>query len=550
MIYAVSSSNFEIVNYLIKSNIDSNMVNNANESAFHYVYMNNDTEISNLLIDNNVDVNLQNTTMGNTPLHNTTINDNSLIAKFLICKKASLDIPNTDGNTPLLLALKNRAFACANELLKNDCDVNARNLKNKTPLIYAAKSDNQEIIKMLLSKGADVNYQHSLRSPLLVSFKHHAITGMEVLLSSNADPNMQFLSDGSTIVHQFASKLDQFQEEISLLKKHGLDINKKNHYGQTALMLASKVCNVQLLKYFQSLEADFALLDDKGKNVFHYSSLNEYYNLMPFLDSLNLDISIVDDLERTPMHYSRNTAQLQHMMKYHSNWYFKDKYGRTPFHTLAFEGNTSSIKFFIDNKHCDINSSDMFGRTPLHLAIQSGNMELLSLLLKTCVNVNSADNNGWTPIFFANSVEQVQLLVKHGANMNILDKSGCRLVLAFVKGGYVDIINYMIDSSCIISGVDKTGKNILHYAISLNNETLVKKIIDTNQIDINQTDNDGISPLVLAKNKNNKNLIYLLLEKGAKLDYGATTRRIFSIKIIKNIIKHAQNSSSLVVNKS
>lgn len=69
----------------------------------------------------------------------------------------------------------------------------------------------------------------------------------------------------------------------------------------------------------------------------------------------------------------------------------------------------------------DINAIDINGNTAIRNAVCSGNMEILKVLLNDeDINVNIADNFGYTPIMFTkNKPEITNVLLRYGANPEI-----------------------------------------------------------------------------------------------------------------------------------
>lgn len=61
----------------------------------------------------------------------------------------------------------------------------------------------------------------------------------------------------------------------------------------------------------------------------------------------------------------------------------------------------------------------------------------------------------------------------------------------------------------------KNNENILHYTAWSNNIDLMKKYIKTNHYNINQKNDEGITPLIISIHKNNIDIVNFLLLSGA-----------------------------------
>ena len=80
------------------------------------------------------------------------------LARYLIHKKAPLNLPDKDGITPLITATLYNHVDCVRLLLKAGADTEKKSNENSyTPLILAVSGDNLEIVRMLLDKGAKVD---------------------------------------------------------------------------------------------------------------------------------------------------------------------------------------------------------------------------------------------------------------------------------------------------------------------------------------------------------------------------------------------------------
>ena len=141
------------------------------------------------------------------------------------------------------------------------------------------------------------------------------------------------------------------------------------------------------------------------------------------------------------------------------------------------ENNYSEIIEFLINSGANINSCESYLKeTPLHrlCARAKPRIEIIKSLLDRGANVNIENVSGKTPIFYCNfnfSLELLDLLVKHGADINHTDKYNNTIL-------HDDFSNY-------------TTRNF---------EEFLKVLISLG-FDINSKNNLGHTPLYLCKNK-------------------------------------------------
>ena len=127
-------------------------------------------------------------------------------------------------------------------MIKAGADVEAKNELGFTPLILAVMVDNPEIVKLLIKAGANIEatdddagrtaLQHAVVLP------HVSQETAKVLIKAGADVNGA-LEDGDTLLMRAAACGKA--EIVKLLAKQGLDVNQTNDKGSTALMKAAAV---------------------------------------------------------------------------------------------------------------------------------------------------------------------------------------------------------------------------------------------------------------------------------------------------------------------
>lgn len=96
--FAAINGHLEIAELLIKNKADIN-IEVKRASALNIAIMRGHTKMAKLLIEKGSDLNSQDI-LGNTPLHNAIIKNNTQIVELLIKNKASKEIKNKKGKTP------------------------------------------------------------------------------------------------------------------------------------------------------------------------------------------------------------------------------------------------------------------------------------------------------------------------------------------------------------------------------------------------------------------------------------------------------------------
>ncbi|HXW86047.1 MAG TPA: ankyrin repeat domain-containing protein [Candidatus Bathyarchaeia archaeon] len=200
---------------------------------------------------------------------------------------------------------------------------------------------------------------------------------------------------------------------------------------------------------------------------------------------------------------------------------------------------SSGRPFFADSRgYIEVGSSNMDsdGNSLLHLAAERGMLFLVEKLISFCVEKNTQNKQGETPLFMAtknNHVEIFRTLMQEGANSSI-DCNGTTVAHVAAKNGDVKILEEIAKyrkalfftpdnngdtplivardneqyaaAQCLIKyddqyGKDKFGKSLLHFAVEKNIidliTSLLKEYADKPDL-LDMQDNDGNTPLHIA----------------------------------------------------
>jgi ankyrin repeat protein/urea transporter len=177
----------------------------------------------------------------------------------------------------------------------------------------------------------------------------------------------------------------------------------------------------------------------------------------------------------------------------------------------------SEIKFIIENSEI-INNMDAIeqGLLPILLCHYSKNNNYIKLeeLLQLGANPDLSDYDGRTALHIAcsyNSVEIYNILKKYNAKTNILDRYGHNASMsAFLNKNY-----HLIQDMQIIAQPGELGY-LLCKLCSENKIEELKYIL--NEENVNYYDYDIRTPLHLAVEKENNDIVELLLSKGASIN--------------------------------
>jgi len=186
------------------------------------------TATAQVLLEHGASVHVRNKN-GQTPLHLASQCHHSSIVALLLKFGADVNAQDNDNMTPLHLALGQytpdnaRVTTAAQVLLEHGASVHVRNKNGQTPLHLASQHGLSGIVALLLKFGADMDAQDDDNMTPL----HFAVH-----LSSEPDTGFFYGDDGDT-------KYDKAVKVITLLLKHGVNVQVQNNNGETPLQVAS-----------------------------------------------------------------------------------------------------------------------------------------------------------------------------------------------------------------------------------------------------------------------------------------------------------------------
>lgn len=239
---------------------------------------------------------------------------------------------------------------------------------------------------------------------------------------------------------------------------------------------------IDILYYLIDHNDNLNLLDSKGNTYLFYTVMYNLYEASKYLIEKGCNVNIINNDGLTPLYFS------------------------------MFTDNSQLIELLIN--HANINIVNLNKDTLLHIASKRDNLYIAELLIKKGINVNALNVDNESAIFnclkffsydrvvieneedyktieisFTNNIKIFDLLVRNGAWLNIKD---------FNKNSILHICKH-----------NEIFKRLLKYDLNINDQN-----------------NNGFTPLHIITQKGNLEIVNLLIDKGALLDiksnYGNT----------------------------
>jgi ankyrin repeat protein len=346
-------------------------------------------------------------------------------------------------------------------------------LKLRSPLMYAAKYGHMFMCSRLIYEKADVHAGNRQgKTALHYAVKSEHTTVIELLLMARANVNARD-SMAETPLHQALKTKNA--SIVSVLLSYKADVNAYDCDGKTPLMVAMDQKRPdlfnQLLVYRPNLDA----LDERGWNALIYAVHNDLLpSLLTVLAPLsNEDVKAVvtlrDPTGATGLHHACELKKLDYVRTLHEldgNVLTPDCNGNTPLHVSAMVGDFDTLNLLVAATD-DIDPPNHFGETPLMVACHGGHMACVVSLLSLRRHLIPAD-------------------------ANLQDNRGLSPFMHACISGVGDLVKLFLINR------DENNRNLAMVPVK-----------------INQSDEDGNTPLVLVAQNGHWHLISILVLAGA-----------------------------------
>ena len=411
-------------------------------------------------------------------------------------------------------------------LLGKRADVNAPQVDGTTALHWAVRANNLEMTDALLVAGAAVSAANQLgATPMLLAAMNGNAAVLERLIQAGADPNSPLSETGDTAL-MMAARTGAL-DAVKVLLDHKAQVNTKETWGgTTALMWAISERHSEVAK----------LLVERGADV------NAKSNFVPSASGRGFEGT-------APVAPKPN----QTTEEFASGW-------MTPLMFAARENELESARILIQ-AGADVNAVGGDGKNALGLALFDGSYDVASLLIDSHADVNHADAQRFTPLFWAvdrrnmetapnfpwmitvDPLPVIKKLLDAGANPNALVNNTPRarmrdgsprivFATAFMRAAFsgdIEVVKLLLAHGADPHIQSRDRETTLQAACALafingyhrqrpSEERLevVKLLVDLGE-DVNHADSYGITPLMAAANFGDINIVRYLIDKGANL---------------------------------
>jgi ankyrin repeat protein len=444
-----------------------------------------------------------------------------------------------DGISLLHFACREGKIQCVSYLLTLNINVNEVDRIRSTPLHLASFFGRTEIVRRLLEYKKDGNARcdpnkHMMNGDTALhqaSWNGH-IDVMKLLLQYNAKPNAT-KEDGSTPL-QLAAIRNQCNTVNFLLGNGALGTKADVNGNLPIHAAAAKGCEHSIEFLSTAAPETINALNNAGEAPIHIATwFGNVSNLNAIISCYKkhvckTSLSPINEKESDITHIETLSVNKLIEVKRQSD-------GATPLCLAILRGRVSLVKLFLQQYNANVYmclSKDH--ETPLHLAAahnSSAHTEILKLLLHNKatkhqkeMSINAKMRDAFTPLLVAiakNCLNNVEVLLKHGANVSCQSGNGTTALMLAIETGSVACLRILLkfiddtykdsQKSTIINRQRGDGKTALHLGSYCGKIEIVEELLNY-EADPFLKNVGGVLPIEIAQQMNH-NVIFGMLER-------------------------------------
>jgi len=450
------------VRALVQQKVDVNAPGRDGTPALHWIVRVDDIETAQLLIRAGADVKFADR-YGVIPLFLACTNGNAAMIKLLLDSGADANSVDPTGETALMVATRVGDLNSVKVLLDGGAKVDTTDPTYKqTALMIAVREDHADVVRLLVERGANVNVQtRTGQTPGWVLPNSVAGFGFGKGIIRGglpADRGSRYFTAGGLTPLLYAAR-DGRLEPAKILVAAGADIEHKDPNEITPLLMAIGNNHPAVAQFLIEKGSKINVSDFHGRTPlwtavevrdmdFDNGTFENGVDREPLLAL----IQVLLDKGANPNARTKESIPIRRfMLRTTGTLEWVDFTGQTPFLRAAYAGDVTIMRLLL--KHgADPKISAFAGTTPLMAAAgvnwvvdqtydegQKNLLEAVKLCYELGMSVNDANSMGITALMGAanrGSDEIIEWLVSKGAKLDMKDNEG-RTPLSWAEGVFL-----------------------------------------------------------------------------------------------------------------
>ena len=404
--------------------------------------------------------------------------------------------------------------------------------------IYAKKYGDKIIKELVLNYGKDINQTGEEDiGGLYQAIKHNNIKAVKFFIENNANVEIATFDGTTPLVLAIEENKPKI---VELLIKEG----KANIYGVYAketekypIYCAVKNKNLNMIKILLNNNFDLKresyilsyAIENSDENIIKYlvengADMYSYEITALYQAVLNLNPKLVEYFldKGASIEKAGGTDVYGNIMMAAAGSKFNNSNDKSPVDLTLLEKSAENsakiMQMIIDKVDKKLINDSLEGKTPLIIAVGNSYIDTAKILIENGANINAVDIEGWSALSYAinnGDIEIAKLLLTNKAK--IKDELLIAIKSPIVESR-INMMKLLIDNKANINDTDENGFTPLNITIESGDMELTKFLI-TNGANVNSLMQDGVSLIGYAIAQNNMDLLQILIENGANVNY-------------------------------
>lgn len=321
---------------------------------------------------------------------------NTKVYDLLLNKNPDLkkDVNEDGANALLLSAGADKDFALLNYFTAKGLDINSTDENGNTIFNYVARSGKIDVLKKLIEKGVKYNDNAFILASQGGRSGANPIEVYQYLESLKLNPAV-VSNTGQTVLHGIGRR-DKQSGIINYFMSKGVDVNKTDNDGNTALMVAAASNrDLDAIELFTASTKNINLKNKSGLSALAFAVRGNSAEVVTALIAKGADVNVVD----------ANGDNLA--------YYLIQSY--SPQNAAVFDAKMNILK----SKGLNLAAPQQNGNTLYHLAVAKNDLELLKKIENLDIDKNAKNKEGYTALhkaaMSAKDVSMIKFLLAAGA---------------------------------------------------------------------------------------------------------------------------------------
>ena len=422
-------------------------------------------------------------------------------------------------------------------------DVDFADMSKRTGLYWASNNGHVECVNVLLLAGAEpakadeektkcetaqkeilanpmtvrgANLFSVLKSPLITGFPAERLAPVVAAIK---DVNAVDETNGGATVLMNASSEGHGVVVSTLLTKVGIEVNKTDNDGNTALIMAFTNGHTPIVTALIAGGADVNVTDKKGQTALLWASARgDTTAVTAVLAADGVDVNKPDADGNAAMivaFTNGRTPNVTALIAAGADVNIANKAGKTILLLASAAGNTTAVAAVLAADDVDVNKPDADGNTALILAFTNGHTPNVTALIAAGADVNIANKAGKTILLLAsaagNTTSVAAVLGADGVDVHKPDADGNTALILALNNGNPAIVSALAAAGADVNVVNKEGKSALKWAVAEGHGDVVTALVAASA-DVNvEYPADGSTTLMDACSKGDRGVVEMLL---------------------------------------